>query len=107
MIAPPGEKKVQGDLSNVCKYLMGGNEKRQIVLGERYGEKTRGKGHKLKYSKFNFKIMRVIIMSVHNLNLVRCKGDPTLEDIAQRDCVVSILGDIQIPTGHGQATCSS
>ena len=64
-------------------------------------DRLRGKGHKLKYSKFHLKIMGVIIMSIHNLNLMRSESDPTLEDIAWRGCVVSILGDIQIPTGHG------
>lgn len=63
------------------------------------GERTRSKEHKLKHSKFQLKIMRVIIMSIHNLNLMRCESDLTLEAVALRGCVVSTLGDIQVPTG--------
>ena len=37
----------------------------------------------------------------HNKPLFYCEGGQTLEEVAWRGCGVSILGDIQNPSGHG------
>jgi len=33
--------------------------------------------------------------------LSHCEGDGTLEQVAQRDCGVSVLREIEKPSGHG------
>ncbi|KAK4832492.1 hypothetical protein QYF61_023539 [Mycteria americana] len=70
-IVQPGDEKARGDLISVCKYLT------EIVKNMKPDSlkrcpvnSTRGNGHKLKYRK-------------------------TLEQVIQRDCGVSILGDIK------------
>lgn len=48
------------------------------------GDRTAGSGHRLEYRKFYF--------SVRNSRLFYYKCDQTLEQVAQRDCGISILG---------------
>ncbi|KAK4811097.1 hypothetical protein QYF61_016383 [Mycteria americana] len=55
---------------------------------------TTGNGHKLKYRKFCLNIRK-------KTPLFYCEGGQTLEQVAQRGCGVSVLGDIKNPTGCG------
>lgn len=37
----------------------------------------------------------------HQGALLYCPGDQTVPQVAQRDCGVLLLGDLQKPSGHG------
>ena len=69
---------------------MKGEETRlfSVVPGDRTGDK----GYKLKYRKFCLHKRKKLLHSV---------SEQTLEEVAQRGCGVSILGDTQKPTGDG------
>ena len=85
------KRRLGGDLINVYKYLVGTSKEGIATLfsGVSSG-RIRGNGHRLK---------REIPLKYAN-QLFYCEGDRTLEQIAQRDCEVSLRGDTQNPTRH-------
>lgn len=87
----PEAVKAQRDLANVYKYLMGRNEEGPVLYLAISSDRTRGNGYKLKHMKFHVNARKYFFT---------CKGDQTLEQVAQRGCGVAIYGNIQNLTGH-------
>jgi len=55
-------------------------------------ERTKGNEHRLKHMKF--------YLNASNYTFY-CEDDQTQAEVAQRECVVSVCGDVQRSTGHG------
>lgn len=76
--------KVQGDLSNICKYPKGGCKEEGIRLFPVLSsDRNRGNGHILKHRRFPLKIRKQFVVL----------GGQTLTETAQRGGGVSILGE--------------
>jgi len=86
----PETVTVQSDLAQVYKYQMGRNEEGAIQFSATYYDRT-GNGYKLKHIKFCVNARKYFFT---------CKGNQTLEQVAQRGCGASIYEDMQNLTGH-------
>ncbi|KAK4806182.1 hypothetical protein QYF61_001105, partial [Mycteria americana] len=68
-------------------------------------DRTRGSGHKLKHGRFHLNIRKVLGLFLGVFFLFVCffdgEGDQALEQVAQRACGISLLGDIKKPSEHG------
>ena len=88
------KRRLRGIFIKIHKYLKGGNEEDTARLFSVVpSDRTRGNGHNLKHGTFPLKIRKhsvTVRVTEHWHRLVR-------------EVVVSILGDIQKPSGPGQA----
>ena len=74
------------------KHLIeGSKEDRARLFSVVPSDRTRCKGRKLKDVKFHLSGTKIFFC---------CEDGQTLEQAAQRACEVSVLGNIQDPTGH-------
>lgn len=87
----------EAEMTGKDKYLVGGSkEDRDRHLSAVPSDRTRSKEQKLKYRKFHLNIAIFFC----------CEDSQPLEQVTQRGCGVSILGDIQDPT-LALSNCSS
>ena len=87
-----GEEKAQGNLTNVYKYLKGGMHRgqRQALFSDDQRQDKRRWAHSETQE----------VPSEHQETFLHREGDQVLGQVAQGRCRVSILGDIQKPSGH-------
>jgi len=79
----PREEKAQEDLAHVNKYLMGegSEDDGSRLFSVVHSDRMRGNGHKPNYRKLHLDIVETFFY---------CEGGQTLEQVAERGCVVSV-----------------
>lgn len=83
------KRRTMGNLFNLSNYLK--ENAKAIEPGGFQGYTgTKGNRQKMKHREFP-----------PNIKVLYCKCDQALGEVAQRCCGVSLLGDIQKPSGHG------
>jgi len=84
------QKSLQGIFISLYKYLTRGSKGRQtLFIGIQWQDKRQWA--KTEIQEILFKLKK---------KLFPCEGSQTLEQVAQKGCEVSILGDTPNSTGH-------
>jgi len=93
---PATERKAQGDLTSVYKYLMGGSEEvRARIFAVVPTGRTKSKGHNLNHMEIHLNTRKLFFLFfLFHFFFFYCEHDQTLAQDGQRGCGVSNLGNI-------------